>query len=287
MSEATQHLVIIGDSTHMSQVADESVHFVVTSPPYFDARDYGSAEQIGHGDSLENYLGAIGRIFAECFRVLRCGRKFCLNISDLPVKGPNGVTWLPLGPMLLQQALDAGFELADRVIWDKTPKKGFHYGSLPYPPSPLICDSMEYIYILRKPGKPGYQYLLPENKEKSKMPPREYQEFTKQIWTLRRVRLKDNLEGHIAPFPVDLPYRCIRLYSFAGDTVLDPFAGSGTTGEAAIWAERNSIMYEINPEYLRLIKQKLENAVGLIGTAEITYLVGADQTKVRVGVEGG
>jgi len=267
----------------MSLVEDESVHLIVTSPPYFDARDYGSADQIGHGHSLGSYVDAIGRIFAECHRVLRRGRKFCLNISDLPLKGTNGVTWLPLGPLLLQEAIRAGFELADRVIWDKTPKKGFYYGSLPYPPSPLICDSIEYVYILRKPGRPDYQYVSSGDREKSKMPPREYQEFTKQIWTLRRVRLKDNLEGHIAPFPVELPYRCIRLYSFVGDTVLDPFAGSGTTGQAAIRAERNSIMYEINPDYLALIQEKLESHAELFTRAEITYLVGTEQKVVTVG----
>ncbi len=282
-TQTTRHLVVIADSTRMSSVEDESVHLIVTSPPYFDARDYGTAGQIGHGDSLESYLRSLGAIFSECYRVLRRGRKLCLNISDLPLKGDNGVTWLPLGPLLLQEALGAGFELADRVIWDKTPKKGFYYGSLPYPPSPLICDSIEYIYILRKPGKPDYRYVSPEDRESSKLAPADYQEFTKQIWSMRRVRLKENLDGHIAPFPVELPYRCIRLYSFVGDTVLDPFAGSGTTGQAAIRAGRNSIMYEINPDYVDLIREKLEGRAELFARAEIRYVVGAEDRTVTVG----
>ena len=283
MSDTTEHLVIIGDSGDMSAAADGSVHLVVTSPPYFGARDYGGPEQIGNLANLDDYLGGLGRIFRECYRLLSPGRKFCLNISDLPTKGPHGVAWLPLGPLLLQQAVQAGFELADRVFWDKTPKKGFYYGSLPYPPSPLICDSIEYIYLLRKPGRPDYQYLTPENRERSKMLPQEYQEYTKQIWSMRRVRLKDNLTGHIAPFPVELPYRCIRLYSFAGDTVLDPFAGSGTTAEAAIRAGRNSLMYEINPDYLRFIREKLQGAPGLLERARVTYVIGAERETVTVG----
>ena len=275
MSTPTQHLVVIGDSAHMPRVADDSVHLIVTSPPYYDARDYRVENQIGFGGTLERYLSDLSAVLAECYRVLQRGRKLCLNIGDLPISGESGVQWLALGPMLLQLSLGVGFELADRLIWDKTPKKGFQYGSLPYPPSPLICDSMEYLYILRKPGRPDYSYLSPEHKEQSKLTPDEYREYTKQIWTMGRVRLKENMNGHIAPFPVDLPYRCVRLYSFVGDTVLDPFAGSGTTGQAAIMAQRNSVMYEINPDYLGFIREKLQGAVGLMDNVRIEY-VGAD-----------
>jgi len=279
----TRHLVVIGDSSRMDLVAPDSVHLVVTSPPYFDARDYAVSNQIGHGGSLDGYLCGMEQVLRECFRVLRPGRKLCLNISDLPLRGDNGVEWLPLGPLLLRLCLDVGFRLADRIIWDKTPKKGFHYGSLPYPPSPLICDSMEYVYVLRRPGRPDYSYVRGAAKERSKLAPREYQEYTKQIWSLRRVRLRDNIEGHIAPFPTELPLRCIRLYSFVGDVVLDPFAGSGTTGQAALMTERNSVMYEINPDYLGFIRGKVEGAAGLYTSATIQYVVGGQTDTVVVG----
>jgi len=248
------HRIIIGDSRRMSRVEDESVHLIVTSPPYFQARDYGVAHQIGFTEPLHEYLESVGKVFAECYRVLRPGRRFCLNISDIPAKGQWGVRWIPLGPFLLAKALELGFELADRIIWFKTPMKGFNYGSLPYPPSPLICDSMEYIWVLRKPGKENYSYVRPQDREASKLSPDEYGEYTKQIWSIRRVRLKDNINGHIAPFPIELPLRCIKLYSFVGDTVLDPFGGRGTTTKAAADAGRNSVLYEINPEYLEKIK---------------------------------
>lgn len=272
----TIHQIVRGDSRHMNHVADNSVHLAVTSPPYFNAKEYS------HWPTLESYIEDMKKVFAETFRVLVPGRKFCLNISDLPEKGQSGVRWMPLGPYLLLAALDEGFELVDRVIWFKTPLKGFQYGSLPYPPSPLICDSMEYIYVLRKPlgkSKVDYRHVTPVQKEASRLKRDDYIEFTKQIWSIRRVRRSNNLDGHIAPFPVDIPDRCVRLYSFVGETVLDPFAGSGTTSLVSIKNRRNSIGYELQPEYVDYIRERLTEAEGgnLItpnpyGMFEVNYL---------------
>ena len=252
--EQTTHIILNKDNKSIPEVADESVHLAVTSPPYFNAREYSTWA------TVDDYIEDMTKSFAEVFRVLKPGRKFCLNISDLPEKGESGVRWIPLGPHLLLAALKAGFELVDRVLWYKTPIKGFQYGSLPYPPSPLICDSMEYVYILRKPnkGKVSYEHVSPLQKEASRLKREIYAEYTKQIWTLRRVRLKGNEEGHIAPFPYDIPERCVRLYSFVGETVLDPFAGSGTTAQAAIRNRRNSVMVEQEKSYIKIMKNKLE-----------------------------
>jgi len=249
----TKHLIYTKDNKAVPEIETDSVHLAVTSPPYFNAREYSN------WSTLEDYLKDMSKSFEEVFRVLKPGRKFCLNISDLPEKGESGVRWIPLGPELLLAALRAGFELVDRVIWFKTPMKGFQYGSLPYPPSPLICDSMEYIYILRKPnkGKTSYEHVDKLQKEASRLQREIYAEYTKQIWTIRRVRLKDNEAGHIAPFPYEIPERCVRLYSFVGETVLDPFAGSGTTAQAAIKNRRNSIMVEQNSAYVEIMKRKL------------------------------
>ncbi len=250
----TKHLILNKDNKSIPEIPDNTVHLAVTSPPYFNAREYSTWA------NLDAYVDDMTKSFAEVFRVLIPGRKFCLNISDLPEKGESGVRWIPLGPHLLFAALKVGFEIVDRVLWYKTPIKGFQYGSLPYPPSPLICDSMEYIYILRKPsnGKVSYEHLSPLQKEASKLKREIYAEYTKQIWTLRRVRLKGNEEGHIAPFPYEIPERCLRLYSFVGETILDPFAGSGTTAQAAIKNRRNSIMVEQERSYVRIMKKKLE-----------------------------
>lgn len=247
----TMHRIIIGDSRHMKSVKHNSIHLIVTSPPYFNAREYTQ------WPTLKEYLYDMKKTFIECFKVLQKGRKFCLNISDLPEKGESGVRWIPLGPELERVAQKVGFELVDRIIWYKTPVKGFQYGSLPFPPSPLICDSMEYIYVLRKPGKSSYSHLSKEQKEASRLRRKEYAEFTKQIWTMRRVRLSENMNGHIAPYPDELPHRCIKLYSFVGEVVLDPFGGSGTTTKMAVFNKRNSILFEIKEEYLKHIKEKL------------------------------
>jgi DNA modification methylase len=250
----SSHLVVNRDNKNLTEMETESVHLAVTSPPYFNAREYSTWA------TLNDYLSDMGKSFEETFRVLKPGRKFCLNISDLPEKGPSGVRWIPLGPELLLKALSVGFELVDRVIWFKTPMKGFQYGSLPYPPSPLICDSMEYIYILRKPlrGKVSYDHVTPIQKEASRLQREIYAEYTKQIWTIRRVRIKGNEAGHIAPFPFDIPERCIRLYSFVGETVLDPFAGSGTTAIAAIRNRRSSIMVEQNKDYVEIMTKRIQ-----------------------------
>lgn len=245
----TRHRVIIGDSRSMDQLESESVHLIVTSPPYFNAKSYSQWK------SMDSYLGDMKAVFSECYRVLCSGRKFCLNISDLPEKGDSGVRWRPLGPEILRMATEVGFEIVDRIFWFKTPLKGFQYGSLPFPPSPLINDSVEYIYVLRKPGRGDYGYVSNALKRASRIKRESYVEFTKQIWSIRRVQVKNNVDGHIAPFPDDLPARCITLYSFVGDTVLDPFGGRGTTTKVAIENKRNSVLYEKNKKHLAHIKR--------------------------------
>ena len=248
----TNHRVINGNSKRMFSLKDNQISLIVTSPPYFNAKEYSQWK------SLDSYLEDMKKIFKECFRVLRGGRRFCLNISDIPEKGESGVRWISLGSKLLKIAEEVGFELADRIFWFKTPLKGFQYGSLPFPPSPLIADSIEYLYILRKPGKRDYSHVEKNERDASRLSREEYMEYTKQIWSIRRVRLNQNVDGHIAPFPEELPYRCIKLYSFVGETILDPFGGRGTTTKMAIETKRNSVLYEINKDYIDLIKQYLD-----------------------------
>jgi DNA modification methylase len=256
----SRHLVVRGNSNNMERVLSDSVHLVVTSPPYFNAKEYSN------WPTVEEYLHDMRQVFRETIRVLVPGRKFCLNISDLPEKGSSGVRWQPLGALLLLAAIDEGFELVDRVIWFKTPLKGFQYGSLPFPPSPWIADSMEYIYILRKPlggRKVSYSHVTNLQKDASKLRRDDYIEYTKQIWSIRRVRRANNLDGHIAPFPIEIPQRCIRLYSFVGETVLDPFSGSGTTALAALQNRRNSVSYELQSDYIEYIAERFAEAQGL------------------------
>jgi DNA modification methylase len=254
-SHVFKHLINNKDSSNMKEIKDNSVDLIITSPPYFNSKEYVNYKNI------EEYYEKISEVVKECYRVLKPGRKFCLNISDIPQKSDSGIKWLTLGAGLINLFEKENFQLADRIFWFKTPLKGFQYGSLPFPPSPLINDSIEYIYIFRKPNnkKPDYSYVKQDYKFASKLTRDEYGEFTKQIWTIRRVRLKDNQDGHIAPFPEEIPHRLIKLYSFVGDTILDPFSGSGTTSLMALKNRRNSIGYEINEFYAKMSYKRLVN----------------------------
>ena len=264
------HTLYNGNSRKLKFIKDNTIDLIVTSPPYYNAKEYSQ------WDDIKSYLKDMHSIFAECFKKLKPGRKLCLNISDIPIKGDSGVKWIPLGAYLIQECEKIGYELADRIIWFKTPIMGFQYGSLPFPPSPLICDSMEYIYIFRKPGKADYKYVESDNKNASKLPREEYAEYTKQIWSMRRVRLKNNIDGHTAPYPLELPYRCIKMYSFVGDTILDPFGGSGTTSLAALELKRNSIISEINTDYYNLIKNNIESKKDIFNNDIIVEIKNGD-----------
>lgn len=256
--KSMKHILHHGDSKKLNFLQDETVDLVVTSPPYYNAKEYSQ------WSSVDDYLKDMREVFTVCYSKLKPGRKLCLNISDIPTKGLSGVKWIPLGAYLTKELEEIGYELIDRVFWFKTPLVGFQYGSLPYPPSPLICDSIEYILIFRKPGKADYTYLDKDNRNASKLIRDEYAEYTKQIWSMRRVRLKDNIDGHTAPYPYELPYRCIKLYSFVGDFILDPFGGSGTTTLAAIDLKRNSIISEINKTYYEMMKNNIWTKQNLI-----------------------
>lgn len=247
----TNHKIINNDSRKISKyIKNDTIDLIITSPPYYNAKSYSQRENI------ESYLKEMKEVFSACFKALKPWRKFCLNISDLPVKWDSWVKWIPLWSYLIRIMNDIWFELSDRIFWNKTPIKWFQYGSLPYPPSPLICDSIEYILIFRKPWKSDYSYLNKERKEASKLSRDEYWEYTKQIWTMGRVRTKDNINWHIAPYPEELPLRCIKLYSFVWDTILDPFWWSWTTSIVSANLKRNSILFELKEEYIKLIKDR-------------------------------
>jgi len=258
----TTHSIFNNDSRKMEGVPNDSVHLIITSPPYGNIKEYSTDKKDIGNYKDEEYFKQIKSAYEECFRVLRPGRKFCLNIKNEPRSGKTGVTWYPYAYKTLELCIDIGFEFADVLIWNKPNKEGMQYGSLPYPGSPLICDSIEYIFILRKPGKSDYSHLEGLAKEASVLSKDEYTDLIKQIWEFSG-KIKISSKGkivfeHLAPFPEELPSRLIKLYSYLTETVLDPFAGSGTTMVAAKKVGRNSIGYEINNEYVQLSKKLLE-----------------------------
>jgi DNA modification methylase len=255
--------VIIGDSREMGEVADGSVDLVVTSPPYWHIKDYGISGQVGYGQSLHDYLKDLYRVWQECFRVLRPGGRLCVNVGDQFARAAiyGRYKIIPLHAEIVGQGEELGFDFMGAIIWQKkttmnTTGGATIMGSYPYPPNGLVEIDYEFILILKKPG-PGKK-VSKEIKEASKLTKEEWKEYFSGHWHFGGARQL----GHEAMFPEELPRRLIRMFTFVGDTVLDPFLGSGTTVKAALELGRNAVGYEINQTYGETIREK----VGLKGT---------------------
>jgi len=249
------------DSSDMNMIPDESVNLIITSPPYWTLKDYDVEGQIGKGSSsYDYYLGELNKVWKECVRVLAPDGKICINIMPFLLTGKAArferrETRLVLGD--IERFMDSTgcmFQFG-LYIWDKRKIARFSsFGSYPYPPNIFSTYPYEWITVFSKEGK--RKPVSKEIKEKSKLTTEEWQKWAiNSIWEMQPAKAK--AEGHPAPFPKELPMRLIKLYSFWGDTVLDPFAGTGTTLLAAQELGRKSIGFELNPEYIKLINKKL------------------------------
>jgi DNA modification methylase len=246
------------DSRQMPEIANGEVDLVVTSPPYWRIKDYGVPGQIGYGQSLHAYLQDLYRVWMECYRVLKPGRRLCVNIGDqfarASVYGRYKV--IPLHAEVIAQAEQIGFDYMGAIIWQKrttmnTTGGATVMGSFPYPPNGVVEIDYEYILIFKKPGRS--ERIPKEVKERSRMSKEEWKQYFSGHWAFGGARQVE----HEAMFPLELPHRLIRMFSFAGETVLDPFAGSGTTLEAAARLQRNAVGYEIAPQFVHLIEERL------------------------------
>jgi len=249
------------DSSDMSMIPDESVHLIITSPPYWTLKDYDVEGQIGKGSSsYDYYLCELNKVWKECVRVLVPDGKICINIMPFLLTGKAArfdrrETRLVLGDIESFMNTTGCMYQFGLYIWDKRKIARFSsFGSYPYPPNIFSTYPYEWITVFSKEGK--RKPVSKEIKEKSKITTEEWQKWAiNSIWEMQPAKAK--AEGHPAPFPKELPMRLIKLYSFWGDTVLDPFAGTGTTLLAAQEQGRKSIGFELNPEYIKLIKNKL------------------------------
>ncbi len=254
----TNHKIIIGDSREMKEVADKSVHLVITSPPYWQLKDYGAKEQIGFNDSYEDYINNLNLVWNECFRVLHEGCRLCINIGDQFARSVYYGRYkiIPIRTEIIKFCESIGFDYMGAIIWQKpttmnTTGGATVMGSFPYPRSGIIKIDYEFILIFKKPGNPPK--VSKELKEKSKLSKEEWNEYFSGHWNFNG----EKQTKHLAMFPEELPKRLIKMFSFVGDTILDPFLGSGTTTLAAKNLSRNSIGYEINPQFLSFIKEKI------------------------------
>jgi len=254
----TNHKIIIGDSRAMREVPDESVHLVVTSPPYWQLKDYGNHGQVGFDDSYEDYINNLNLVWNECRRVLHPGCRLCVNIGDQFARSVYYGRYkvIPIRTEIIKFCETVGFDYMGAIIWQKvttthTTGGATIMGSYPFPRNGILKIDYEFILIFKKPGKPPR--VSQEIKEKSKLSHKEWNEYFAGHWNFPG----EKQDKHLAMFPEELPGRLIRMFTFTGDTVLDPFLGSGTTSLAAKNRERSSVGYEINGEFLPVIREKL------------------------------
>jgi DNA modification methylase len=250
--------IIIGDSRRMPELNNESVDLIITSPPYWHIKDYGVPGQIGYGQSLYDYLKDLYYVWSECFRVLRKGRRFCLNIGDQFARSIiyGRYKVIPLHAEFISQCEKLGFDYMGSIIWQKkttmnTTGGANVMGSFPYPPNGIVEIDYEFIHIFKKPG--DGKKVPKEIKEASKLSKEEWKEYFSGHWYFGGARQL----GHEAMFPDELPKRLIKMFTFIGDTVLDPFLGSGTTMKVTLELNRNGVGYEINKNFLNFIKKKV------------------------------
>ena len=268
MNFTTRHRIITGDSRHMGELKDKSVQLVITSPPYWQLKDYGTNDQIGFNDSYEDYINNLNLVWNECYRVLDNGCRLCVNIGDQFARSVYYGRYkvIPIRTEIIKFCETIGFDYMGAIIWQKktttnTTGGASIMGSFPFPRNGILSIDYEFILLFKKLGAPKRPDK--RNKELSRLTKEEWKEYFSGHWNFGGVKQ----DGHIAMFPEELPKRLIKMFSFVGDIILDPFLGSGTTSLAAKNRDRNSVGYEINHEFIPYIKQKLQiSQLGLFGT---------------------
>lgn len=244
-----------GDSRQLiGRLPEKSVHLVVTSPPYFSIKDYDNEDQIGLGQSYQTYIDDLKTIIEGCYRALYPGCRMAVNIGDqyLSAKEFGTYSVLPIQADLINVGRAVGFNFMGNIIWNKisttkTSGGGVFMGSLYHPKDGHVTFEHEYILLFRKPGKWPKPSI--EEKELSKVTKEQRSEWWRGLWKIAPARQN---KGHPAVFPIEIPERLIRMYSFVGETVLDPFAGTSTTGKAALKCGRKYIGFELNDNFMDL-----------------------------------
>jgi site-specific DNA-methyltransferase (adenine-specific) len=258
MEIRTTHTVVAGDSRRMGELADKSVHLVITSPPYWQLKDYGVKEQIGFHDSYEEYINHLNLVWMECYRVLHDGCRLCVNIGDQFARAVYYGRYkvIPIREEIIRFCETIGFDYMGAVIWQKvttskTTGGGVQMGSYPFPRNGILKLDYEFILVFKKLGDAPKPSLA--QKEMARMTAEEWNTFFAGHWMFPGAKQ----DGHLAMFPEELPRRLIKMFSFPGENILDPFAGSGTTSLAAKHLGRSSVGYEINPEFIPIFIKKL------------------------------
>ena len=237
-----ENKIILGSAENMKELPNNSIHLMITSPPYNVSKDYDNDL------SLKEYLHILENSFRETFRVLVNGGRACINVANLGRK-----PYIPLSDYISKMMIKLGYNMRGEIIWNKAASSSpsTAWGSWLSAANPILRDVHEYILIF---SKGDYNRIV--NGKENTIIKEQFMEYTKSIWTMNAESARRI--GHPAPFPEELPYRLIQLYSFKNDIILDPFIGSGTTGVSAIKSERKFIGYDINPDYISLAEKRLK-----------------------------
>ncbi|MEI6510198.1 MAG: DNA methyltransferase [bacterium] len=273
--EATTHRLINGDARSLSFLPEESVHLVVTSPPYWNLKRYNeNPDQLGHIQDYEAFLFELEKVWRHVYRILAPGGRLVCVVGDVCVARRNFGRHLvfPLHADICVICRRIGFDNLNPIIWHKIAnasyevRNGSKFLGKPYEPNAIIKNDMEFILMQRKPG--GYRQPTNTQRDESRIAKDDFGRWFQQIWNITGASTKQ----HPAPFPLELATRLVRMFSFSGDTVLDPFCGSGTTMIAALRTGRNSIGVDIDPGYCRMAARYLKaETADLFATAKLHF----------------
>lgn len=281
--DSTNHRLCLGDARDLTGIEDQSVHLIVTSPPYFTLKKYEpNKNQLGEIEDYEEFLDELDKVWRECSRVLVPGGRICCVVGDVCIsrRAAGRHYILPLHADLQVRARRIGLDCLTPILWFKIANgatevqgNGAGFYGKPYQPGAIVKNDVEHLLFFRKGG--SYRSPEPMQKALSMLTKEEMQSWLVTAWT--DIKGESTRQGHPAPFPETLAQRLIRLFSFAGDTILDPFVGTGTTCLAALNTGRNSIGVEIEKKYFKLAALRLRSV------SSQGRLTGATESRVSVG----
>jgi modification methylase len=286
--DITTHRLVQGDSRHIPFIKDESVHLVVTSPPYWTLKRYNeNLNQLGHIVDYEMFLSELAQVWKEMYRILVPGGRMVCVVGDVCLSRKNFGRHVvfPLHSDIAVICRKIGFDNLNPIIWHKISNANYEINNgskflgKPYEPNAIIKNDIEFILMQRKSG--GYRQPTERQRKLSMISKEEYQKWFQQFWNITGASTRE----HPAPFPLELAHRLVRMFSFSGDTVVDPFCGTGTTMVASMRTGRNSIGIDIDLEYCKMAEERLrkENS-DMFSSATLEFIYPAQEVQSKPAV---
>ena len=286
--EVTTHRLIQGDARNVSFIKNESVHLVLTSPPYWTLKRYNeNPNQLGHVADYEEFVNELAKVWKEMYRILVPGGRLVCVVGDVCLSRRNFGRHVvfPLHSDIAVTCRKVGFDNLNPIIWHKIANANYEVNNgskflgKPYEPNAIIKNDMEFILMQRKPG--GYRQPTERQRKLSMISKEEYNKWFQQFWSITGASTRE----HPAPYPLELAYRLVRMFSFVGDTVVDPFCGTGTTMVAAMKTGRNSVGIEIDPEYCKMTEDRLRKENDdMFSSANLEFIYPAREAEAKSAV---